>query len=627
MKQIKFLLFLCVSTIALPVKAQTGPAGVGSTTNNALWLKADVGTSTTTDGAAISSWNDQSGNGINVSQGTTVQKPTYKATLMNGFPAIEFDNNSTAGQNDYLTAADNSKLDSTAGYSIFTVSRLKGFTGDAQSIIAKRSAIDIDEAFMLFYYSSNYMYLDIDGLGNRFSTTPRAYSANTNYILNALYDGTLSAANRSKIYEGETLRKTSTETSSFVNNKPSPLVIGATHTTNNRAFNGYISELIIYRTILNDAQRIIVNNYLSSKYTIALSANDKYAGDIVANGSYYREVAGVGKESSGPNTQFATSINGGVGITVNSGLDNGDYILSGYSSTTNSQITTDIGGVTGTDPARWERIWYWDITNTSTVLNTNIVFDMIDGGVGTVPLGTVTDYVLLYRAGQSGNWTELATANSISGQDVSFNSVNITDDGYYTIGTHNYPVSLLPIELLNFNAVMNSGKVDLTWSTASETNNDYFTIEKTKDGVHFVKVATILGAGNSSSMREYGDVDYTPYSGISYYRLKQTDFNGQFTYSALMAVNYSFGDEGISMYPNPSSTENQININFSGLENQKILVVIRDIEGREFYSKVIVVSNNNQLTAIDSEQKLASGTYIIIATSNNKIYNQKLIVK
>lgn len=609
--------------------SQTGPAGVGSSANNCIWFKADAATSTTTNGAPLSSWGDVSGNAINVTQPTAVQRPTFTSSLMNGFPAIEFDNNSSAGQNDMLLGLDNPLLDNTNGYTFFTVTRMKGLDGNAKSIISKRTTIDVDEAFMLFYYTGNSIFLDIDGLGDRFSTTS-SYSANTNYIIDAVYDGTLATASRSKIYEGETLRKTGSESSSTVPDKTSPLMIGATHATDNRPFNGYISEIIIYRQTLNDASRIIVNNYLSAKYDIALSANDKYAGDNSANGDYDRDVAGVGKESSGSNNAFASSIAAGLGITVNSGLDNGDYLLAGHATPLNAQITSDVAGMTGTANARWQRIWYFDVTNTSASISTNIEFDMSDGIPFATSLGSVSDYVLLYRATQTGSWTELATASAISGDKVQFNGISFAgnaNDGYYTIGTHNYPVSPLPVELLTFNAIMNGGHVDLTWSTSSETNNASFTIERSKDGIAFEAVTSVAGAGNSTQTIDYSETDYSPYPGISYYRLKQTDYNGNITYSDIVPVNYYYGEDGISIFPNPSDAGTPVNMHITGPENQQVLVVIRDLAGKEYYSKVIVTAGNDVLTAIDPEQKLAAGTYIVIASSNNKLYSRKLIIK
>lgn len=606
--------------------AQTGPAGVGSSNTNVLWLKADRGTSSTTNNTAISSWNDQSGNGINVTQTISVQQPSFATNVLNGNPGILFDNDAGTGpnKNDFMIAPDNAKLDNTPGYSFFTVTKMNFIGPDARCIVSKRTSIDIDEAFMLFYYTGSNFFLDIDGLGDR-QSTPNAFSTGVGNIIDCFYDGTLATASRTKIYEGETLRRTFSETSTTVPDKPSPLNIGCTHSGNNRAFGGYISEVVIYTVTVNDAQRIIVNNYLSSKYDIALSANDKYAGDNPGNGNYDLEVAGIGSEAAGSNPTFSASVSGGIGIKSNSGLDVGDYIMAGHAFPGNVVITTDVAGMTGINNARWLRTWYLDITNTSTAINTNVEFDMSDGGVGTIVLGTVSDYVLLYRPGQTGNWTELMTASSISGDRVLFNNINLSNDGYYTIGTRNYINSTLPIELLSFDAIMNGNKVDLNWSTATEKDNDYFTIERSRDAISFEAVSTVDAAGNSTSTRYYADTDYDPYAGISYYRLKQTDFNGHYTYSNIVAVNYSFGDDGISIFPNPSNGE--INLTIAGLENKEVLVVIRDITGRECYSKVILALENKQLVVIGSENELAAGAYIVVASSNNKLYSQKIIVK
>ncbi|MBL7899474.1 MAG: hypothetical protein JNJ99_13125, partial [Crocinitomicaceae bacterium] len=195
--------------------AQTGPGGVGTSFNNALWLRANTGTSTTTHGAAIASWNDQSGNGNNVTQSNANQRPLYISNFMNGYPVIQFDNNNSAGQNDYLTGVDAASLDNTAGLSVFTVTRMTNL-GDARNIIAKRTNVGVNQAYMFFYYTSNYMWLDVVSNDNRFSTNPTTYTTGTNYILDFIYDGTLAAASRSKIYTNNSLTTTATETNTSI---------------------------------------------------------------------------------------------------------------------------------------------------------------------------------------------------------------------------------------------------------------------------------------------------------------------------------------------------------------------------------------------------------------------------
>jgi len=95
---------------------------------------------------------------------------------------------------------------------------------------------------------------------------------------------------------------------------------------------------------------------------------------------------------------------------------------------------------------------------------------------------------------------------------------------------------LLPIELISFDAKCNNGKVFTAWETATETNNEYFTLEKSRDGINFQNVTTVKGAGNSSRKLSYNSTDNESYSGISYYRLKQTDFDGKYTYSKVVSV-------------------------------------------------------------------------------------------
>ena len=137
---------------------------------------------------------------------------------------------------------------------------------------------------------------------------------------------------------------------------------------------------------------------------------------------------------------------------------------------------------------------------------------------------------------------------------------------YYNTGSC-LPV---PIELTDFQALEKEDRwVDLIWQTASEINNDYFTIERSKDGLDWNELNTIKGSGNSSSILNYNTTDYSPLYGISYYRLKQTDFDGKPEYSKIRSVNLEMTDN-LEMYPNP--TNNQITIVGSSNELEKVTI-------------------------------------------------------
>jgi len=185
---------------------------------------------------------------------------------------------------------------------------------------------------------------------------------------------------------------------------------------------------------------------------------------------------------------------------------------------------------------------------------------------------------------------------------------------------------VLPIELLNFDAEAHSYAVDLLWATATEINNDYFTIYRSKDGVKFEEVMRVRGAGYSKQVLNYKIRDKNPYSGVSYYRLKQTDFDGRFSYSDLIAVKMgAFSD--ISVFPNPMNG-NLVNIKGTGVAGDEIVVVLYNPHGKEITSKVVLTNNNSFSASIDMSQRLSSGIYLITGTSRSgeNIFRKKLCV-
>lgn len=112
------------------------------------------------------------------------------------------------------------------------------------------------------------------------------------------------------------------------------------------------------------------------------------------------------------------------------------------------------------------------------------------------------------------------------------------------------PCAPMPVELVSFDATCDNNAVNLTWTTASETDNDYFTIERTTNGIDYEIVGTVGGAGNSDVAHSYSFVDDQPLNGTSYYTLRQTDFDGQFERFRLITVNCS-NAHALSVYPNP----------------------------------------------------------------------------
>lgn len=211
--------------------------------------------------------------------------------------------------------------------------------------------------------------------------------------------------------------------------------------------------------------------------------------------------------------------------------------------------------------------------------------------------------------------------------EIGGNEVWTAGDGTMT-GPLTYTSSgPLPIKLVSFEANFNTDKVDLWWITSSEINNDFFTIEKSSDLKNWVVVSTIKGAGNSNINIEYFEVDYSPIQGVSYYRLKQTDFNGNFEYFNIIPVKVDLLNEGeMNLFPNPMRRGQELKINLIEIK-EDVLIVIRDAKGQEFYSKAEIHAEGNQLIAIPFDNSIPSGLYIVTASSENQIYSQKLMIK
>lgn len=192
----------------------------------------------------------------------------------------------------------------------------------------------------------------------------------------------------------------------------------------------------------------------------------------------------------------------------------------------------------------------------------------------------------------------------------------------YTINAILQPVDL-PIGLLHFSGFNEHSHNSFSWSTSSEINNDFFTLEKTTDGVNFIDVVKTNGAGNSNTILHYSIIDYQPTEGMSYYRLKQTDFNGEYSYSNLVAIDvFSQLNADFSIYPNPFSNSATITVNgFSQLNIVELKIY--NVLGE----KMMHNSIRKQITTIDT-RSLSTGIYFYQLTNNNKtIHSGKIISK
>ena len=170
------------------------------------------------------------------------------------------------------------------------------------------------------------------------------------------------------------------------------------------------------------------------------------------------------------------------------------------------------------------------------------------------------------------------------------------------------PVAL-PITLLSFQVGLSkkSNHVEINWSTVSEINNDFFTIERSKDNLTWEAIETIEGKGNGVSLNQYEAVDPYPLFGISYFRLKQTDHDGTYSFSEIKSINFNelfFMQDGF--FPNPAT--NEINLTLRG-NSIGIFNVINE-SGKICNNQLKVISITDYGLRIDVSA-LPSGLYFL----------------
>ncbi len=183
----------------------------------------------------------------------------------------------------------------------------------------------------------------------------------------------------------------------------------------------------------------------------------------------------------------------------------------------------------------------------------------------------------------------------------------------------------LPVELLSFTASLNSKRqVDLDWVTTSEINNDFFTVERSIDGIHFEKIGETDGAGNSNVQLLYHTIDPDPYSGLSYYRLMQTDFDAQQKYSQVQTIYIGNDTEvTLTLFPNPSN--GNFTVSVTGLNNEYVIIKIIDVTGKIYFVKTMF-AESNLIYQVDEVEKLAPGLYHLELIAGDKSYYSKFVV-
>lgn len=180
----------------------------------------------------------------------------------------------------------------------------------------------------------------------------------------------------------------------------------------------------------------------------------------------------------------------------------------------------------------------------------------------------------------------------------------------------------LPITLTSFDGKLINGQAQLSWQTANETQNKQFVIEASTDAKVFTPVDSINGAGNTSKNQNYSYTDKRRYAGPVYYRLKQVDYTGKYSYSQIISINFKKHLEGITVFPNPSINNSIIIAHKQATGNEKIQLL--DINGRQMLLQQVKAGTTE--THLET-RNLSKGVYQIVWVSTSGKVTEKLLIQ
>ena len=254
-----------------------------------------------------------------------------------------------------------------------------------------------------------------------------------------------------------------------------------------------------------------------------------------------------------------------------------------------------------------------DPTNPSSVPTIRIMYGIAGSNIAPVKIYSASAKIISFT-----DFSLPAGSNAYYYADITIKGKRtITAPIWYTV------LSVVPVQLQSFNAVVNINKqVELNWSTSNEINCLVFIAEKSFDGNIFTTVDTIV-ARNNNMLNRYQLIDKAYLEKLTYYRIKQVDKNGKFSFSDIKAVNPArLQLNTINIYPNPIVQSANLSINST--TNCNGTIQITDIAGKLIFQQKIAIIKGHQQTMVDFS-KFSSGNYLLTLLWNQQIKTIKLV--
>jgi hypothetical protein len=608
-----------------------GPGGVAATT---VWLRGDedvyvnAGTTLATNGQTVQQWNTRGGAGAaNATQATAGNRPAYVTNVMNGNPVLRF------GTTHFLDLG-NLGLSTTSDMNMSVVFRPGVLNGGTLAnttggyIMDRTSAtvpvfslklLSTNKAALQERTDSNPPFTGITTTSDVSITTPqivdyyRDYSVRFGIYYNGALENILNEAGGSLTFPAAR--------------------IGAREDGAN-GLNGDIAEVIFYNRDISSAERNRIDSYLAIKYGITLNqvSLTNYTastGTVVfpattTHSSYNNDIAGIARDAvsrlNQSNAQSA-NVNSVVRMQSPASLDDLDFLMWGSNGgDLTVRNTTDVDGAL--IRGRMSRVWRAAETGETGTVTVSFDVSAVPGTKAQADLRLLID-----RDGDGFSDNDVAPlTGTLAGSVFTVTGVNFQNNDYFTIGSTNLTSTPLPVELVSFTGLYEAPVVVTSWKTAGELNNDYFTLERSASGIQFEEVAKIQGAGTTNEAHTYSYVDPNPFPTETYYRLKQTDFDGTAEYSKIIRVETRQVKDGrLLIYPNPG-TGTEVNLTLDNAApfqlNQVDVISQQNVTLASYTTKPGSASE----FSFRLSRQLPPGLYIVRVRYNDRQEAVKLIV-
>ena len=274
---------------------------------------------------------------------------------------------------------------------------------------------------------------------------------------------------------------------------------------------------------------------------------------------------------------------------------------------------------------------YWKV-ETPLALESILTVSAADGNAHFNTTTTTHDADDIYGAFWSGScWENIGGGSQYVSVDpygdisvaVKIPQTRTVYDKIVTLGSKDHN-TVLPIELTSFSATCDGRSSYVMWTTATEKNNDYFSLERSDDAINFVEIARIAGAGNSIEPLSYSYTDYGVYGGDNYYRLVQVDYDGTRTASEIIVTNCveASGEPEVLAYPNPFNSD--LTVELENFGDRPASIEVYDLLGRLVYVEKADAPQNSYQTILHLDG-LSNSTYTVRVSTADFVINRKVV--